>query len=436
MVDLGEGIRKAIARLSGATIIDAKVIKEFNKELQKALLSADVEVALVSKLTKRIEEIALKEKIPPGVSPKDYITNMVYEELVKLMGESFEPEVKPKRILLVGLYGSGKTTTTAKLAKFYQDRGLSVGMMACDVSRPAAYEQLETLAKQANSSFYGMKNEKDVRKIIKNGIKELHGRKVIICDSSGRSGFDQQLVSELKAINDEFKPDEKLLVINADTGQVAGRQAAEFNKAIGITGVVVTKLDGSGKGGGALSAVSAANVKITFVGTGEKLGALELYDSKKFVGRLLGIPDIESLIKSVNDAVKEAKINPEEMNAENLDFQTFYTQLKTMSKMGPMKNMLGMLGLNDAPKDVVEAGEAKLKKYEAIIASMTVEERKDEKLVRQQSRIARIAKGSGTSEKDVKGLLSDFAKMRKFYEMFKNDRNLNKNLSKFMGRQN
>lgn len=433
-MDLGEGIRKAISRLTGATIIDAKAIREFNKELQKALISADVEIALVSAFTKKIEEAALREKLPAGVSPKDYITNMVYEELVKLMGESYEPEVRPKRILMLGLYGSGKTTTTAKLAKFYQDRGLSVGLIACDVTRPAAYEQLETLAKQSNSAFFGMKGETDVRKIIKNGLKELNGRKVIICDSSGRSAFEKELAEQLKAINNEFKPDEKLLVINADTGQIAGKQAEEFDNAVKITGVVVTKIDGSGRGGGALSAVSAAHVRVMFVGTGEKLNAMELYDSKKFVGRLLGIPDIESLLAHVNEAVKEANIKPEEMNAENLDFQTFYTQLKAMSKMGPMKNVLGMMGLSDVPKDVAEVGETKLKKYEAIIASMTLEERKNERLVREHTRIERIAKGSGTTEKDVKGLLTDFAKMRKFYEMFKNDRQFNKNMSKFMAK--
>ncbi len=433
-MDLGEGIRKAISRLTGATIIDSKAIREFNKELQRALISADVEISLVASLTSKIEDAALREKLPPGVSPKDYITNMVYDELVRLMGKSYEPEARPKRILMLGLYGAGKTTTAAKLAKFYQDRGLSVGMIACDVNRPAAYEQLETLAKQANAGFYGIRDEKDVGRIVREGLREFKGRKAISCDSSGRSAFDSELVAQLRKINEEFAPDEKVLVINADTGQVAGRQAAEFDRAVKITEVVVTKLDGSGKGGGALSAVSAAHVRISFVGTGEKLNALEPYDSKKFVGRLLGIPDIESLIKNVNEAVKEANIKPEELAAETLDFQTFYTQLKAMAKMGPMKNMLGMMGLNDVPKEVTETGEAKLKRYEAIIGSMTPQERKEERLVREHSRIARIANGSGTTEKDVKGLLTDFAKMRKFYTMFKNDRNLNKNLSKFMGK--
>ncbi|MGC8479690.1 MAG: signal recognition particle receptor subunit alpha [Candidatus Micrarchaeia archaeon] len=431
-MDLGEGLRKAIAKLQGSTIIDLKTIREFNKELQRALISADVELKLVSELTKKIENAAVKEKMPDGVSPKDYITNMVYEELVKLMGKSYEAEIKPKRILMLGMYGAGKTTTSGKLAKFYQDRGLSVGLICCDVARPAAYEQLETLAKQVNVSFFGIKNEKNVRKIISEGMKVLKDRKVVICDSSGRSALDEVLIKEIKEISDEFKPNEKFLVISADIGQVAGKQAYEFNNAIGLTGVIVTKMDGSGRGGGALSAVNAAKANITFIGVGEKMNSLEQYNSEKFVGRLLGVPDIESLIKNVNEAIKEANVKPEEMNPEELNFNTFYTQLKTMSKMGPMKNMLGMMGVSDLPKNVVEQGEEKLARYKVIIGSMTNEERNNDKLLKDHGRITRIAKGSGTQEKDVRMLISEFNKMKKFYEMFKNDRNVKKNLSKFM----
>ena len=432
-MDLGEGLRKAIAKLSGATIIDAKTIREFNKELQKALISSDVEVSLVFAFTKRIEEKALHEKMPPGVSTRDYITNMVYEELVEMMGSSHVPEIRPKRILLAGMYGSGKTTTAAKLAKFYQERGLGVGVICCDVTRPAAYEQLDTLAKQANVSFFGMKGEKDVRKIVKNGLKELKDRKVIICDSSGRNALDAQLIAEIKAINDEFKPDEKLLVVTADVGQIAGKQADEFNNAIGLNGVVITRMDGSGKGGGALSAVNTSHAKVMFIGTGEKLGNIELYDSKKFVGRLLGIPDIESLLGTVQNAIKEANLKPEDVeNIEELNFETFYTQLKAMGKMGPMKNMLGMMGLSDVPKEALEGGEEKIKRYGVIIASMTKEERKNEKLVRESSRVKRIARGSGTTEKDVRELLNDFNRMKKFANMFENNRDFRKQMSKFM----
>jgi len=425
-MDLGEGLRKAIAKLKGLTIVDAKSLKEFNKELQKVLLSADVEVSLVFELTKRIEDAALHEEVPAGVTQKDFIINKVYEELVNLMGSKYEPKIEPKRILLLGIYGSGKTTSAAKLAKFYQDRGLSSGLICCDVSRPAAYEQLETLAKQANVSFFGIKGEKSVEKIIKSGLEELKSKKVIICDSSGRNALDKDLIDELKRVTNSFKPDEKLLVINADTGQVASKQAKEFDEAVKITGVIITKLDGSGKGGGALSAVAAAHAKVTFIGTGEKLNALEFYDPNKFVGRLLGIPDIEGIISNVQEAIKEADIKPEEVNVEELNFETFYTQLKAMSKMGPLKNMLGMLGVVDAPKDAIEKSEEKLKKYKSVIGSMTREERQNEKLMHESSRIRRVAKGSGTTEKDVRELLSDFAKMKKLLHTFQNDRNLKK----------
>ncbi|MGC8587387.1 MAG: signal recognition particle receptor subunit alpha [Candidatus Micrarchaeia archaeon] len=431
-MDLGEGLRKALAKLSGATIIDAKSIKEFNKELQKALLGADVEVSLVLEFTKRIEELALHEKLPPGVSAKEYITNVVYDELVKMMGTAYEPTIAPKRILLLGIYGSGKTTTAAKLAKFYQDRGLSSGLICCDTTRPAAYEQLETLAKQANVGFFGIKGEKDVRKIVKEGLEKLRDKKVVICDSSGRNALDRELIEELKAISDSFRPDEKLLVINADTGQVAGRQAAEFDAAVKISGVIITKLDGSGRGGGALSAVNAAKVNATFIGTGEKLNAIELYDPKKYIGRLLGMPDIESLITKVNEAIKEANIKPEELKMDKLNFETFYAQLKAMGKMGSMKSTLSMMGISDAPKELLDQSEEKLGKYKAIIGSMTIEEREDERLMHSQSRIKRVAMGSGTTEKDVRQLLSDFGKMKKIMEMFQNDRGFRKRLSKFM----
>ncbi len=430
-MDLGEGIRRAIAKLSGATLIDSKTVKEFTKELQKALISADVDVDLVFELTKKIEDAALKEKLPSGVSAKDYIINMVYKELVYLLGgTTYEPELVPKHILLMGLYGSGKTTTAAKLAKYYQDHGLSSALIACDVSRPAAYDQLKQLAEQAGVGFFGIQNEKDVRKIVKEALKELRGKKVLICDTSGRNALDKELIEELKSIADEFKPDERLLVISADTGQVAGKQAKEFDSAVKITGVIVTKIDGSGKGGGALSAVHAANSKVTFIGTGEKLNEIELYNAEKFVGRLLGMPDIGALVEKVNDAIKEANIKPEELVENELTFETFYAELKAMGKMGPLKSIAGTLGLVDLPKDLVEQSEEKLKKYKAIIDSMTPEERKNEQLLNNPGRIKRIAKGSGVSEQDVRHLISDFNKMKKLYNSFKNDRNLRK---KFAG---
>jgi signal recognition particle subunit SRP54 len=391
-----------------------------------------VEVKLVFNFTKGIEEKALKSKPPEGIAPRDYITNLVYNGLADLMGRTYAPELRPKKILLIGLYGSGKTTTSAKLAKYYQDRGLSAVLVCCDVSRPAAYEQLETLAKQANVAFFGIKGERDASKIIRKAMEANKERKIMICDTSGRNALDPGLISELKGVSEVFRPDEKILVISADTGQVAGTQAAEFDRAVKLSGVIVTKMDGSGKGGGALSAANAAHVSIMYIGTGERLNNIEPYDSGKFIGRLLGMPDIVALVDSVQQAIKESGVDAEELDINELNFETFYTQLKTMGKMGPLKNMLGMLGASDVPNEVIEQNEEKLKKYRVIIGSMTREERKNEKLMHDSSRILRVAKGSGLSEKDVHQLISDFNKMRKAFNMLKNDRNFQKKFSKFM----
>ncbi len=425
-MDLGEGLRKAIAKLKRAVIIDAKTIREFNNELQRTLLGADVEVELVLQFTKGIEEKALKSTLPKGVAPTDYITNIVYDGLVKLMGSSYEPQLKKQRILLMGLYGSGKTTSAAKLAKFYRDRGLSAALICCDVTRPAAYEQLETLAKQANVDFFGVKGGKDAAAIAAEGLRKLKDRQVIICDTSGRNALDSDLIKELRGVDSSFKPDERVLVVSADTGQIAGKQATEFNKAVGVSGVVVTKMDGSGKGGGALSATNAAKARIMFIGLGEKLGDMEPYDADKFIGSLLGIPDIASLVNRVETAVRDAGVTAEELGEGDLNLETFYAQLRAMNKMGPLKNLFGMLGAPDVPKEMVEKGEDKLNRYKVIISSMTREERANEKLLHDPSRVRRIAGGSGTGEKDVRELVSDFNKMKKMFNAMKNDRSLKK----------
>jgi signal recognition particle subunit SRP54 len=423
-MDLGEGLRQALAKLTKATIIDAKTIREFNKSLQKALLSSDVEVQLVLRLTDQIEEKAFKSRMPDGVDPRDYITNIVYGELVKLVGEGYVPRMEKKRILMMGLYGSGKTTTSAKLAKFYQDRGLSAGLICCDVSRPAAYRQLETLAKQANVQFFGIEGEKSADRIAKEGLARFKDKDIIICDTSGRSSLDSELIEELKRVNRVFAPDERALVISADTGQIAGKLAREFDSAVKISGVIVTKMDGSGKGGGALSAASAASAKVMFIGVGEKLGNIEPFNPNKFIGNLLGIPDIESLVKHINTAISESKIDTKKLETEELNFETFYEQLGAMNNMGPLKNVFGMMGAGNVPKEVIDQGEDKLKRYKVIIGSMSKAERKNERLLHEPGRVTRIANGSGVSERDVRAMVADFNKMKKAFGMLKNDRNL------------
>jgi len=429
-MDLGRSLRAALAKFTGAPVADERAVKALCRELQRVLISSDVNVKLVFELTKKIENRALDSKLAKGLSLREHVVKVVYEELAAMMGERYEPRLKPHKILLLGLYGSGKTTTAGKLAHFYKSRGLSVGMVSCDVDRPAAYEQLEQVAKQAGAAFYGIKGEKDVRKIISEASRRWK-EDIIICDSSGRSAFEAQLVEQLKEINGAFLPDEKFLVVSADIGQVAGKQAAEFHNAVGLSGVIITKMDGSGKGGGALSAVAASSAKVAFIGTGEKMDALEPFDAQKFAGRLLGFPDIGALMEKVKKIAEEEKLP--EAAEEKLTLKVFYEQLRAAKKLGPLSSVFSMLGAADVPQEMVRTSEEKLKKFETIISSMTPQEREDAQLLRKQhSRIARIAKGSGTSEADVRELLAQFEKVNSMFNQLKKNRGMRKRVEKMM----
>ncbi len=430
-MNLGEGIRKAIAKLSGKVIIDEKAVKELIKEIQRVLISNDVNVNLVFEVSKKIEERALKEKKPPGISLKEHIIRVVYEEMEKLVGgAAYTPEIKKQRILLLGLYGSGKTTTAGKLAKFYSKRGLNVLLVPGDVHRPAAYEQLEQIAKKAGVSFLN-KREKDAEKISKEA-KFMKKYDVIIFDSSGRNAFDKELKNELKKVSKEFEPDKKILVVSADIGQVAGKQAEEFDSAVGIDGVIVTKMDGSGKGGGALSSVAASKSKILFIGTGEKLNDIEAFDAKKFAAVLLGFPDLKALIEKVKEIDKEEELE-KALKEGKLDYEIFLTQMKSMKKMGPMKKVLQMLGVYDLPEELVGKSEEQIKHIEAAVLSMTPEERKNTNMMKEKSRQERVAKGSGNSIKEVKELTKNFEKMAKLTKMLK-DKNAIKKVWSMLGK--
>ena len=429
-MDLGRSLRAALSKFTGAPVADEKAVKALCRELQRVLISSDVNVKLVFDLTKKIEARALDSNLPKGLSLREHVVKVVYEELSALMGERFEPKISPRKILLLGLYGSGKTTTAGKLAHFYKSRGLSVGVVACDVDRPAAYEQLQQVARQSGSAFYGIHGEKDVRKILA-GANAKCKEDVMIVDSSGRSAFEEPLVEQLKLINSLFSPDDRFLVISADIGQIAGRQAEQFHNAVGLTGVVITKLDGSGKGGGALSAVSSSRAKVAFVGTGEKMDALEPFDAQKFVGRLLGFPDIGTLMEKVKKIADEENLPAG--TEEKLTLQVFYEQLKAAKKLGPLSGVFSMMGAADLPSDMVKTSEDKLKKFEAIIGSMTHLERKDASLLQKsKSRIERIARGSGTRPEDVRELLTQFERVGGMLNQFKKNRGFRKKMEKML----
>lgn len=429
-MDLGRSLRAALSKFTGEPIADEKAVKALCRDLQRVLITSDVNVKLVFELTKKIEARALDAKLPPGLSLREHVVKVVYEELASMMGERYEPKLSPHKVLLLGLYGSGKTTTAGKLSHFYKSRGLSVALVSCDTDRPAAFEQLQQVSRHSGAAFYGIKGEKGVEKIISDAKRQWK-EDVVIFDSAGRSAFDSGLVEQLKLINSEAAPDEKFLVISADIGQVAGKQASQFHEAVGLSGVIITKLDGSGKGGGALSAVASSKAKVAFIGTGEKMDALEPFDAQKFVGRLLGFPDIGALLEKVKKIAEEQQL-PEEFG-EKLTLKSFYEQLRAAKKLGPLSGVFSMLGAADLPQDMVNTSEKKLKKFEVIIASMTPAEREDATLLRKsRSRVERIAKGSGTTPEDVRELLAQFDKVSSMFTQFKKNRGFRKRMEKMM----
>ena len=300
---LGGSLREALRKIAGASYVDESLIREIVRDIQRALIQADVNVQLALSITRELQRRALNEKPPAGMSPREHVVRIIYEELVKILGATREVPLQEQRILLVGLYGQGKTTTAGKLAKFFQKKGLSVGLVAADVHRPAAYDQLKQLAEQINASFYGDPAAKDATKIAKAGVKALEGINVIIVDSSGRHALEPALIKEIEVVGKAIQADERLLVIDATVGQQAGPQAKAFHDAVGITGVIVTKLDGTAKGGGALSAVAEVKAPIVFIGVGEKIDDLEKFEPPRFISRLLGMGDLETLLERAQEAI-------------------------------------------------------------------------------------------------------------------------------------
>ena len=416
---LARRLRELVQKVMGKPLLDQQTIEEIVKELQRILISSDVNVKLVLELSQRVRSKALDEKILKGIEPKEQVVRVIYNELVGIIGEKNELALRPMRIMLVGLYGSGKTTTCAKLAKYFSKKGFKPAMFAGDFDRPAAIEQLKQLGDSLAIKTYSEKDHKSLMAQVGSAKEDI-----LILDTSGRNALEQSLIDELKHYKDSFKPDMTILVISADTGQVAEKQARAFSEGIGLQGVIITRIDGSGKAGGALSACHVANTAVYFVGTGEKINDLEPFDPQKFVSRLLGFPDIESLISKVHEAMQEENIELKEEDIKNLDFDVFLKQLKAARKMGPLGNVLSMMGINDMPEDAVVKSEAEMKKIESIISSMTVKERKNPELFKSKARVLRIAKGAGVTEEDVRSLLNRFKKMEKMVKMFSGDRNM------------
>ncbi len=439
--NLGDSLKETLKKIAKAIFVDERLIDELVKDIQKALLKADVDVKLVFELTKKIKERALNEKAPERINQKEHIIKIVYEELVKFLGEEKSAIIikkKPFKIMMVGLYGSGKTTTIGKLATYYNKRGYKIATLALDVHRPAAIDQLEQISEQAKVKCFSLKNEKNVLKIYEKFKDEIKKYDILIIDTAGRDALSEDLIKEINSLNKIMGPDEKILVISADIGQAAYNQALKFHESCNVTSVIVTKLDGTAKGGGALSAAAATNSKVKFIGVGEKLEDLEEFNPKGFVGRLLGMGDLEALLEKAKEAIDEEKA--EDLGRKFLkgdfNFIDLYEQMSALKNMGSLGKLMEMIpGMSQIklPKDAIDVQEEKLEKWRYILDSMSKEELENPELLN-SSRIERIAKGSGTTTHEVRELLKQYKNAKKLMKMMGGTDDPNKLMKKFKGK--
>jgi signal recognition particle subunit SRP54 len=427
---LGSSLYDALKKVFRASVVDETTVKELVRDIQRALLQADVNVQLVLGISKRIEERALKEKVPPGISRREHVIKVVYEELTRFVGDKpvpikMEPG-KKKIIMLVGIQGSGKTTAAAKLARYFQKRGLKSALICADTYRPGAYAQLQQLANRINVPVYGDLKAKDPVKVVNDGLKQFSDKDLIIVDTAGRHKEEQELIKEMNTLEKKIKPDEVMMVIDGTIGQQALIQAKAFHEATPIGAILVTKLDGSARGGGALSAVAATGAPIKFIGTGEKTEDIESFIPSRFVGRLLGMGDLETLLEKVREAeIKVPEKKAKAILSGKFTLTDMYEQFEAVKGMGPFRKVLKMLpGMSyDIPEDMLNTAEGRLEKWRVIIQSMRPEEKDNPKILN-SSRVRRVARGSGTSERDVKDLLKQYVMMRKMLKMFKRKKKL------------
>jgi signal recognition particle subunit SRP54 len=408
--NLSKNLTKTMKKLAGMSIVDEEVVKEVIKEIQRALIQSDVNIKLVFKLSKSIEDRALNEEPPKGITPKEHVVTIVYEELVNLLGEKaqeIEIDKKPYKIIFLGLQGSGKTTTIGKLSRYLQKKGFNPAVVCTDTWRPAAFEQLKQLTEEMNVPLYGDPENKDALDLARKGLEEFKKQSLIIFDTAGRHKEEKDLLDEMEQISAVVEPDEIIMVIDGTIGQQAREQALAFSKTAKVGSIIVTKLDGSAKGGGALSAVAEIGAPIKFIGTGERIDDFEAFDPERFISRLLGMGDLKTLME------KAEEVADEDMAAETMDamlsgkftLKDMKTQFEMMGKMGPMQQVMNMMpGAGKMPKNASQMTEEKIDKYKVIMSSMTKHEMEHPEVIK-QSRVKRIARGSGMRNEDVKELL-------------------------------
>jgi signal recognition particle subunit SRP54 len=428
--NLRDGLRSALKKIVGASDINEEVIDALCKDIQRSLLVSDVKAGLVKTITDNLKQRALNEQPPKGLSRKDHIVTILYGELAKMLGYSGEittidkkgidddPGVtaffKPAKqnvVLLLGIQGSGKTTVTAKLARWLTKHGYKVGVIGTDTWRPGALTQLKMNCAKINVEVYGEEGSKDAVGIAKHGLEHFKPQNldVLIIDTAGRHKEEAGLLQEMSEMHKAATPDLALLVLDGTIGQQAYSQAEAFHKAAPLGGIIITKLDGTAKGGGALAASAATGAKVMFIGTGERIDDLEQFSPTRFVGRLLGMGDIKALL----EMAKSLEVEADEDQAKrvlkgNMTMEDFYAQMEQVRKMGFSNVLESMPGLSGAvQEDKLEQMQERIEKWRFIIQSMTAEEKKEPDVVN-ESRRKRIARGSGVPESEIKAMIKQY----------------------------
>ncbi len=421
---LSSKLQGVIGKLRGKTRITEDDVKEISREIKLALLEADVNYKVVKDFTNSISEKAVGQDVIKSITPGQQVVKIVHDELVKLLG-SEDDNLKmspnpPTIIMLVGLQGSGKTTMAGKLANFLRKQGRKPLLVACDVYRPAAIEQLKVVGRQLDIPVFAREDSKDVVSIAKESLREANSKlnDVVIIDTAGRLQIDEVLMQELKDLKGAVKPSEILLVVDSMTGQVAVDVSDTFNKELDISGVILTKLDGDTRGGAALSVKTVTGKSIKFIGTGEKLSDIEAFHPDRMATRILGMGDVVTLVEKAQETIdlKEAEALEKKMRRQEFTLQDYLEQLEKVKKMGSLKSLLEMFGVSNVTEEQHAQMEKQLVKTKAIIQSMTYAEKKDPSILN-ASRRRRIAAGSGTTVQDINQLISQYDAMKKQMKM-------------------
>ena len=437
---LSRGIFRSLSFLKNRRKLDEDELREMTRSLRRALQEADFNVRQTKEIVERMESKLREEEPRVGLTFQTHAMNILYTELVRILGPAHEFQPRGATLLLVGLYGQGKTTTTAKLAEWYRKKhGLRVAVIEADVHRPGAYAQLSQLLEDSTVIVYGEPDNKNATEIVRNGLAECASADLVIVDTAGRHQLDQELVEELENIASLTRATERWLVIDAQVGQAAGPVAASFHQLAGVTGIVVTKLDGTARGGGALSAVAATGAPIVHIGVGEKVTDLEKFESDRFISRLLGMGDIQGLIDLAPEDLdeEEAMRLTQRMMSGRFTLNDMYKQMEMMSKVGTIDKLMSFLpgnmlgGLGGMSKSQKQAMQGNLDRYRTIMDSMTAWEKNEPAKIK-ADRIKRIARGSGVREKDVRELIGQWNRSRKMMKGMGGNRKLNKQMRKMM----